>query len=117
MMKIAVVGGRDFTDRERLFTELDRARKLWGDFVVVSGGARGADQFAEGWAHARMLETEVYLPDYTKYSGYAAPLIRNETIAQVCDRMIAYWDGKSRGTKDSIDRALLLGKRVHIRSY
>lgn len=116
-MNIAVVGGRDFADKERLYRELDRALKLWGEFTLVSGGAKGADQLAEAWAIERGLPTDIILPDYRWQGDWQAPLLRNRIIADKCDRMVAYWDGNSRGTRDAIGNARRLGKSVHIRSY
>jgi hypothetical protein len=116
-MKVAVVGGRDFTDKERLYRELDSALALWGDFTLISGGARGADRLAEAWAIERGIPTDIILPAYRGQGDWQAPLIRNRIIADRCDRMIAYWDGKSRGTRDAIGKARMRAKRVFIRSY
>jgi hypothetical protein len=54
--------------------------------------------------------TEV-LPDYARF-GKSAPLERNKEIAAQCDRMVAVWDGQSRGTKHAIDQARKAGKAV-----
>ena len=46
-----------------------------------------------------------------------AGVIRNRQIVDHCDQVIAFWDGKSRGTKSSIDYAKKLGKPVLIVSF
>ena len=39
---------------------------------------------------------------------------RNGWAVQVSDRVVAYWDGKSTGTKDTLSKAYLQGKPVHL---
>jgi hypothetical protein len=109
-MKIAVIGSRGFTDQELLFKTLD---KLPGKEVIVSGGAKGADKLAEVYAKERGIETEIYLPEYDRY-GRGAPLKRNLKIVDAADLVVAFWDGKSRGTKFGIDYAGKQKKKVII---
>ena len=54
-----------------------------------------------------------HLSDYAKY-GRAAPLVRNRLIIDDCDKVLAFWDGKSRGTKQSLDYAERKGKLIRI---
>ena len=44
----------------------------------------------------------------------AAPLERNKLIVEECDCVLAFWDGKSRGTKFTLDYAKRLGKLTKI---
>jgi hypothetical protein len=44
------------------------------------------------------------MDDWDKH-GKAAGFIRNQEIVDNCDFVVAFWDGASRGTKDTIDRA------------
>lgn len=108
--RVAIVGSRDWTD-------LRQVREFVGTLpigtVVVSGGARGVDKATADAARARGLGVEEHLPDYARY-GRSAPLIRNGDIVARADFVVAFWDGTSRGTKDAIDRAERLGKRVHL---
>ena len=41
-------------------------------------------------------------------------MIRNKLIIDECDCALAFWDGKSRGTKYTIDYAKLLGNQIKI---
>lgn len=79
--------------------------------MIVSGGARGADSLAEKYANENKINTDICLPDYNKY-GRKAPFIRNKQIVNGSDVIIAFWDGKSKGTKHSIDYAKSKGKKV-----
>ena len=54
-----------------------------------------------------------FLPNYEKY-GRIAPLKRNITIIENADMVLAFWDGKSRGTKFTIDKAKPRGIPVQI---
>ena len=81
--------------------------------TIVSGGARGADTYAKEFAIKHNLKLIEFLPDYEKY-GRKAPLVRNKLIVENCDCLIAFWDGKSRGTKYTLDYATKLGKPTKI---
>jgi hypothetical protein len=47
---------------------------------------------------------------------YADP-IRNEEMAEVSDALIAFWDGKSRGTRSMIEIARRKGLQVAVVRY
>ena len=47
---------------------------------------------------------------------YAGP-IKNEEMAEVSDALIAFWDGKSRGTKSMIEIARRKGLQVAVVRY
>lgn len=95
-MKVAVIGSRGLQvkDLERYLPE--------GVTEIVSGGARGVDTCAKSYALAHGLKLTEFLPEYEKY-GRGAPLRRNITIIEYADLVLAFWDGKSRGTKFVID--------------
>lgn len=110
MMKIAIVGSRGFSPLSRVQEFVD---SLALGTVVVSGGARGVDTTAESSARSRGLCCEIYLPDWKKY-GRSAGFVRNRLIVEAADKVIAFWDGTSRGTKHSIDLAKKLNKELEI---
>ena len=64
---------------------------------IVSGGAKGVDTFAALFSKENRLILTEFLPDYKKY-GRAAPIVRNKEIVDYADTVIAFWDGKSKGT-------------------
>lgn len=109
-MRIAIVGSRDFSRLDKIG---DFVRDLPRDTVIVSGGARGVDTAAAAAARARGLEVVVYLPDWKKF-GQSAGFLRNETIVQDSDEIVAFWNGRSNGTRHSIGLARRNGKRVRI---
>lgn len=50
------------------------------------------------------IKFTVFLPDCNKY-GKAAPLKRNLEIIDYSDIVLAFWDGKSHGTRHVIKNA------------
>ena len=69
--------------------------------VVISGGARGVDGWAEAAARARGLEVEIYEADWKNLGPKAGP-IRNQQIVSRSNEVVAFWDGKSRGTLNTL---------------
>ena len=95
-MKVAVIGSRGLW--------VDRLEDYLPEGVteIVSGGARGVDTCAKNYALHHGLKLTEFLPEYGKY-GRGAPLRRNITIIEYADLVLAFWDGRSRGTKYVID--------------
>jgi len=110
-MKLGVIGSRSFSDKEKLFrvleTYVDRTA------LLVSGGAKGADSLAECWAAENNVLLELFLPDFSAY-GRGAYRIRNERIVDNVNLIIAFWDGKSPGTKMTLDYAKKKGVEIKI---
>ena len=82
----------------------------------MSGGAKGADSFAEAWAKERNIKVQIFLPDWEKH-GKSAGYIRNGHIIAEADACIAFWDGESKGTKLSISLAEMKGIPLKIIKY
>jgi predicted Rossmann fold nucleotide-binding protein DprA/Smf involved in DNA uptake len=110
--RVAIVGSRGYPDegKEDVFSYV---HELPSNSVVVSGGAEGPDTWAERAAKRRGLLVVVYRADWSLY-GKAAGFIRNGQIVANCDRVVAFWDGHSRGTKNTIDIANRQGKPVEV---
>lgn len=105
MFRVIVAGGRDFSNYELLESKLNRIlQNITDEIVIVCGMARGADTLGERYAKANGIRVEYYPADWNKY-GKSAGYIRNEQMAKNADALIAFWDGKSKGTKNMIDVA------------
>lgn len=113
-MKLAVVGSRTFTNERLLEFTLNNYKD--SITLVVSGGARGADSLGESWAIKNNIPVKVFKPEWHKY-GKSAGMIRNELIIQECDICMAFWDGKSKGTANSIFICEKLNKKVAVIRY
>ncbi|CCY17263.1 putative uncharacterized protein [Eubacterium sp. CAG:786] len=106
-MKVAVIGSRGLTvsDLGRYLPE--------NTTEIVSGGAKGVDTSAREYAKSNGIKLTEFLPEYTRF-GRSAPLKRNTSIIEYADIVLAFWDGKSRGTKFVIDNCRRLGVEVRV---
>ena len=105
-MKVAVVGSRS------IFAP-DISMYISDGDEIVSGGAVGVDSCAAEYAKKNGLKLTVFLPQYERY-GRAAPMARNKKIVDYADKIIAFWDGKSKGTLSVIKYAEKTGKLCEI---
>lgn len=103
--RVAIVGSRDFPELGRV---LAYVRTLDRGTIVVSGGARGVDMTAEFEAKRCGLNVCIYYPRWDLH-GKGAGFARNRLIVHNCDRLVAFHDGKSRGTLHTIGVAIELG--------
>lgn len=81
--------------------------------LIVSGGAKGIDRIAENYADRKGIKKLIIKPDYQKF-GKVAPLVRNKEIVENSDLILAFWDGKSRGTMHGVKYAIKCGKKVQL---
>lgn len=102
--KVIVAGGRDFNDYHLLKRKLSILLNNRLDVEIVSGAARGADSLGERYAEENGLYIHRKPADWEKY-GKSAGYRRNAEMAEYADALVAFWDGKSRGTKHMIDLA------------
>lgn len=109
-MNIAVIGSRTLIDYNIVEETLLASVNPMED-TIISGGATGADDLAAHFANEYHIKKIVYKPDYKQY-GAAAPFIRNQLIIDDADYVIAFWDGKSTGTFDTIKKAQKKGIQV-----
>lgn len=114
-MKLAIIGSRSFNDYEK-------ARKVYKNFFekftthIVSGGANGADLIGKRLAEEYNVGYIEFLPDWEGL-GKRAGHIRNTKIINECDMALVFWDGISRGTKDSLNKLQGAKKPVFIIYY
>jgi hypothetical protein len=111
-MKVAVIGSRTFNDYELVketLTKLDIT-------LLISGGAKGADSLGERYANENNITTLIFKPDWERH-GRGAGMIRNTDIVKNSDIVVAFWDGSSKGTLDSIRKVENLNKGLMIIKY
>ncbi len=106
-MKVTVIGSRNFDSYEVLQDTLNRYKIT----AILSGGAKGADSLAEKYAKENEITFTKYLPDWKKYGRGAGP-VRNREMVKDAEMIVAFWDGKSKGTKHAIDFAQEKKKKV-----
>ena len=81
--------------------------------LIISGGAKGVDALAERYADERGIAKQIIRPQYELY-GKAAPLKRNEQMVEIADHVLILWDGRSRGTRYTMEYAFKIGKSVTV---
>jgi hypothetical protein len=113
-MKLGIIGSRNFNDYDLLCGVLDPHKDKIS--LIISGGAKGADLLAEKYADENGIEKLIFLPDWNKH-GKSAGFIRNSDIVANSDKILAFWDGTSNGTKNTIEKAENAGKKVKIIYY
>ncbi|MBR4664955.1 MAG: hypothetical protein IKO93_13875 [Lentisphaeria bacterium] len=127
-MKLGITGSRTieqfdfipyFTMRDEKFRAFCRQHGLGRRKIteVITGGARGIDTLAFQAAESAGIRNQQFLPDRRKFPGKLirkAFLERNKQIVDRCDILLAVWDGKSRGTKNTLSYAREAGKPVFL---
>ena len=106
-MNVAIVGSRRFPNLELVRHYVQHAM-VKGD-VLITGGAPGVDREAARAADLCGIKVVVFLPHWNRW-GPAAGQIRNQRVVDKCDRLVAFWDGSSRGTADALRRVQAAGK-------
>ena len=113
-MRLLIAGGRDFDDYERVRRVCEPF--LSHELEIVQGGARGADALGSRFAEEHQIPEKQFDADWATH-GRAAGILRNLEMAKYATVLVAFWDGKSRGTGDMINRALAWGLEVHVYRY
>lgn len=132
-VKLAIIGTREFNDygimKDILVSLITSNVNV---IEIVSGGADGADKLAERFAKEKDIPTKIFLPDWNninhpdakvktnswgkKYDA-SAGFRRNKFIIENSDVVVAFWNGKSNGTKNSLSIAKKLKKHFLIYNY
>ena len=115
---LLVVGSRTFTDYGLLCEKIKYLTANYSDVCIVSGGANGADYLAKKYAEDNGL---VYIEFNAQWDvfGKSAGYIRNEKMHEFISRFknrgcVMFWDGKSAGTKQSIELAKRYNNQLRI---
>ena len=104
-MKLAIVGGRNFNDYGKLALTIHNHFYLVQITEIISGGAKGADSLAKKYARQYLnIKYREFPAEWDKY-GKRAGYLRNQTIVDNCDMVLAFWNGVSKGTQDTIEKA------------
>lgn len=118
-MRVIVTGSRGWTDRSRIADRLCDLQPQRNVTIVVgynpkTDRPKGVDRIAYQEAEKLGLLVEPHPADWDQY-GKPAGFIRNEEMAasgaQLC---IAFWDGRSSGTDDMMERAKKHGIPVEV---
>jgi len=112
-MRVAIIGSRALNNSEEYWYEKICEKIPLNCTEIVSGGAEGIDTLARRYAKEHKLLFKEFPPEYGRY-GTPAPFVRNTRIAEYAHMVIAFWDGKSQGTADTVMKCYQLNKPVEI---
>lgn len=104
-MKLIIAGSRTFNDYEQLRHRCNLIIEYAAseeEIEIVSGTAPGADRLGEKYAKEKGYAIKQFPADWKKL-GRRAGIVRNTEMAQYADALIAFWDGKSKGTMHMIN--------------
>lgn len=113
-MKVIIAGGRDFDDYGFLKESVIGLKINISE--VVSGKAKGADALGEQFAEESNIPVNSFPANWGKHGRSAGPM-RNKEMADYADVLIAFWDGKSKGTKSMIEIAKTCELDVYVFYY
>lgn len=116
VIKLVIAGGRDFDNMQLLKESLKFYQDFGAGIEVVCGMARGADMLGYNWAKQTGAEIHEFPADWDGL-GKSAGYRRNEDMAKFGDAVLAFWDGKSKGTAHMIDLAKKHGKPLKVVMY
>ena len=118
MFRLIIAGGREFSDYPLLAASVAEFVNELDDpeIEIVCGCAKGADSLGEKYGQSKGYKINYYKPNWDLY-GKAAGMIRNGIMAQNADGLIAFWDGRSKGTKNMIGLARRQGLKVKVIKY
>lgn len=122
VFKVIVAGGRDYNEYFQLRDSIDKElAEIDTPITIVAGGARGADTLAKLYAREKGYKYEEHLANWEEY-GKSAGYKRNVDMAKSVKEngsgiLVAFWDGKSKGTSNMIDIANRAGIPTFLKMY
>ena len=110
-MRVAIVGSRHFADPARV---VDYVKSLPARASIITGSASGVDAAATKAAREKGIPVQVIPASFEELADPSKSAARNQRLVDACDVLVAFWDGSSKGTRNTVERALDSGKEVHV---
>lgn len=108
-MRVIIAGSRTFNDYHFFLQKINELAAQIDITEIISGMAKGPDLMGVQWGLQNNIPIQEFPANWDKY-GKSAGYIRNVEMAEAADYLIAFWDGKSKGTKHMIDTMQRQGK-------
>lgn len=103
-VRLLVCGGRDYTDKAKIYNVLDILHEDYDVDVLIDGAARGADSFASQWAKDRGIENLRFPADWKAHGRCAGPKRNRRMLEEGTPGMFVAFGG-GRGTQNMIEQA------------
>jgi predicted Rossmann fold nucleotide-binding protein DprA/Smf involved in DNA uptake len=110
-VRVAIVGSRHFADPDRV---TDYVKGLPSGASIITGSASGVDAAATRAGRERGMNVQVMPASFDEMADPSRSAARNQRLVDACDVLVAFWDGSSKGTRATVERALDAGKEVHV---
>jgi predicted Rossmann fold nucleotide-binding protein DprA/Smf involved in DNA uptake len=110
-VRVAIVGSRRFSAPARV---TEYVMSLPKGASIITGSASGVDAAATRAAREKGMPLQVMPASFEELADPAKSAARNQRLVDACDVLVAFWDGVSRGTRTTVERALDTGKEVHV---
>lgn len=112
--RIAVSGCRDAGTVDLAATLQEEKRGAWFPVMVLVGDCpTGVDAQVRAWCEYEGVAYTVFYADWDIHGKAAGPIRNREMVAEA-HVLLAFWDGKSRGTLSAIREAVKAGVDVRI---
>lgn len=111
-MRVLVCGGRDNRWAPSIYAELGRLHAKHHFSLVITGGARGVDEFADYWARRNGVDRIIYCPDWEMFGRAAGPIRNKQMLNEGQPELVIAFPG-GRGTADMVRQAEDAGVAVH----
>lgn len=109
-MKIAIIGSRNYHNIKAVYETMYH----YFGCTFISGGALGIDTEAKNICKKYNQEFLEYKPDMSNGYDVKQYHLRNDRIIKESDKVIAFWDGKSKGTESVILKCLQRHKDIEV---
>lgn len=87
--RILVTGGRDYTDRAKVYETLDKLQPS----MVCHGGANGADHHADRWAKDRQIPVMCYPAQWLRLGKPAGPIRNRQMLTEFRPDLVIQFPG------------------------
>jgi len=132
-LSLITAGSRNYNNEEEFNRVMDQIVDWFNGVTIISGMAKGPDRFGIMY-HSKNRKTRLvkhpakwkviegvdqkYIKEnkYGKYNANAG-MERNQKMLDEANALVAFWDGKSSGTRDIISRSIKAGILICIIKY
>jgi predicted polyphosphate/ATP-dependent NAD kinase len=106
MTRVLVCGGKNYTDRVKIYDALNRLHAEHHFSMLIMGDSPGAETVAEEWARDRGIPSQIYKAD-REHWGSDATAIRDERMLkeEALDWVIAFPGGEGTARTVRLARA------------
>lgn len=102
---------------EKVHAKFKEMHKADRRFIVISGCAMGVDTMCEFYAHKyghKFIPFKAKWRDKQGNLDLQAGFDRNTVMVNKCTEGVGFWNGKSNGTKDTINKLKKSGKPYEV---